>query len=72
MIFLQRMQIRESNFFFFFFFLGWGVGGGGRGLGVGGWTDEQAQAFKCDLGLQPRLEKCFELLLEDSNFAKLF
>ena len=49
-----------------------GGGGGGRGLGVGGWTDEQAQAFKCDLGLQPRLEKCFELLLEDSNFAKLF
>ena len=33
-------------------FLG-GVGSGWR-TGVGGWTDEQAQAFKCDLGLQPR------------------
>ena len=40
---------RESNFFF-----GGGGRGGGRGVGVGGWTDEQAQAFKCDLGLQPR------------------
>ena len=35
MIFLQRMQIRESNFFFFFFFFwggGWGVEDGGWGL----------------------------------------
>ena len=50
-------RARASYFFFtenpFFF------GGGGRGVedggwGVGGRTDEQAQAFKCDLGLRPR------------------
>ena len=53
----------RASYFFYresIFFCGGGGGGGGaaRGTGwrtgVGGWTDEQAQAFKCDLGLQPR------------------
>ena len=42
--FLQRIHFGGGE---------WG-GGGERGEGVGGRTDEQAQAFKCDLGLQPR------------------
>ena len=49
--------LEQVKFFFTenpIFFLGGGGGGGGPEWGVGGRTDEQAQAFKCDLGLQPR------------------
>ena len=53
---LEQVNFFTENPIFFFFFFGGGGGGGrgrggGRGVGVGGWTDEQAQAFKCDLGL---------------------
>ena len=49
---LEQVNFFTENPNFFFFLGGGGRGrGGGRGVGVGGWTDEQAQAFKCDLGL---------------------
>ena len=56
---LEQFFFTGNPIFFFFFFLGGGGGGGGVGTGwrtggVGEWTDEQAQAFKCDFGLQPR------------------
>ena len=51
---LEQVNFFTENPIFFFFLGGGGVGTGWRTGGGGEWTDEQAQALKCDLGLQPR------------------